>query len=142
MYQFYALNILFNIVGGVTLAYGFFEEKMRFGDFLNEEGIRNEVFRTAIGALTLLFGFAKLISVTEGNWYVLGDFFPAIAGMATGFTLLLERWYREEARTEVLDARSLRYRLERVFILPKNVYGGISVIAGIVHLLFHHIPLL
>ncbi len=142
MYQFYALGVIWNIIGGVTLGFGFFDQKMRFGEFLNRDAMQGEVFRTAVGAATFFFGFAKLISVTEGNWYVLGDFFPAIAGMVTGFTLLLERLYREEARTEYLDVKSLRYRLERVFILPKNVYGGISVIAGLTHLLFHHIPLL
>lgn len=142
MYQFYALNIIFNIIGGVTLGFEYFDRKMRFGEFLNREAMQNEVFRTTVGALTFLFGFAKLISVTEGNWYVLGDFAPAIAAMATGFTLLLQRLYREEARVNVLDTRSMRYRLERIFILPKNAYGGISVVAGLVHLLFHHIPLL
>ena len=136
MYQFYALNILFNLVGGTTLAFDFLEEKVGIGKFLNRDGFDNEFFRTALGGLTFASGFAKLISVTAGNWYVLGDFLPALAAMVTGFTLLLQRFSPSDS-LEVSDPATFRYKLDKVFVQPRNVYGTISIIAAVTHLLFH-----
>ena len=136
MYQFYALSVFFNLIGGTTLAFDFLDEKLGIGRFLNRDGFSNEMFRTVIGGLTFASGFAKLISVTAGNWYVLGDFVPALAAMVTGFTLLLERFSPSDS-VEVADPTTFRYKLDKVFAQPRNVYGTISIIAGVIHLLFH-----
>lgn len=143
MYQFYVLAIVFNVLGGVTLAFDFVAGKVGIARFLNDEAINAPNFRAIVGLLTFVVGFVKLFTVTEGNWVILGDFVPALAALVTGSTLLIER-YREwiEERFGSERGALLVSRLDKVFIGPRNVYGIVSIAAAIAHFFFHGVQLL
>lgn len=143
MFQFYALLILFNLIGGVTLAFDFLSQNAYLGRYLSREGITAPNFRGVVGALTFIVGFVKLFMVTGENWIILGDFIPALAAIVTGFTLLLERFRGtlEERANGERSALAVS-RLDSVFIRPRNIYGVFSLIAAGAHLLFHSVQLL
>ncbi len=143
MYQFYVLAIVFNILGGLTLAFDFLSDQIGLDYVLNDEGLTDDTVRLVIGLATLVVGLVKLFVVTADNWIILGDFVPALTAIVTGFTLLLER-YREALGEKVRSDRGVLVlsRLDRVFIRPRNVYGIVSVFAGLAHLFLHSFQLL
>lgn len=143
MYQFYVLAVVFNILGGLTLAFDFLSEKIGLDYVLNDEGFTDDTIRLVIGVTTLAVGLVKLFVVTGDNWIILGDFVPALTAMVTGFTLLLER-FRDALGEKVKSDRGVLAlsRLDRVFIKPRNVYGIVSVVAGLAHLFLHSFQLL
>lgn len=143
MYQFYALAIAVNIVGGFILAFDYFAEKFKMEHFFNRDGMSSPNVRMIAGGVTLIVGAIKLFTVTEGNWVFLGDFFPALAAMVTGFTLLLERFHGALVQRAQSERGNLVLsRLDSVFLRPRNVYGVVSIIAAVVHFLFHTVQFL
>lgn len=138
MYQFYVLAIVFNILGGLTLAFDFLSEHIGLDYLLNDEGFTDDTVRLVVGLGTLVVGLVKLFVVTGDNWIILGDFVPALTAVVTGFTLLLER-FREALGAKLHSERGvlLLSRLDGVFIQPRNVYGILSVIAGLAHLFLY-----
>lgn len=143
MVQSYALLILLNLIGGITLSFEFLSEKASLGRYLSREGITAPGFRTVVGTLTLIVGIAKLFLVTGENWIILGDFLPALAAIVTGFTLLLERFQVAlEERAKGERSALVMSRLDSVFIRPRNIYGVVSIIAAVLHFFFHSVQLL
>ena len=143
MYQFFFLAIVFNILGGLTLAFDFLSERIGLDYLLNDEGFTDDTVRLVIGLGALVAGLVKLFVVSGDNWIILGDFVPALTAMVTGFTLLLER-FRERLGEKMDGERGvlLLSRLDRVFIKPRNVYGIFSIVAGLFHLFLHSLELL
>ncbi len=143
MYQFYVLAIVFNVIGGVTLAFDFLDDKIGIARFLNEKGMTVPNYRAVVGLLTFAVGFVKLFTVTEGNWVFLGDFVPALAALVTGATLMIER-FRDQIEEKLGGERGALVvnRLDKVFIGPRNIYGVVSIAAAIAHFFFHSVQLL
>ncbi len=143
MYQFYVLAIVFNIIGGVTLAFDFLDDKIGIARFLNERGMTAPNYRAVVGLLTFVVGFVKLFTATEGNWVILGDFVPALAALVTGGTLMIER-FRNRIEESLGGERGALVvsRLDKVFIGPRNVYGIVSIAAAIAHFFLHGFQLL
>ena len=143
MGQFYALLVFLNLVAGITLSFEVLSEKASIGRYLNREGITAPGFRTVVGTLVLLVGILKLFLVTGENWIILGDFIPALSAIVTGFTLLLEHFQGMlEERVRGERSALIMSRLDSVFIRPRNVYGVVSIIAAVLHFLFHSVQLL
>ncbi len=134
MYQFYFLVIVLNLLAGTALAFDSLDQRVRVSTFFNPELFQRAKFRFGLGVATFVAAFFKLWSVTHGDWYILGDFFPAIAGLVAGFTLMLE-YYRDRRGEET---RALQ-RLDRLFLAPRSVYGGISILSAILHFLLHSV---
>ena len=132
MIQLYLLSIVFNGLTGFLLMMGelgetsTIESNIKFSPF-------GGGFRLILGILTTLTGMLKLLSPVE-KMPILGDFFPAMAGIAAGFILIFS-FYREHS-TKVVDKDG---KLDRIgdFLLQYKKMVGISllVISGL-HFLF------
>jgi hypothetical protein len=163
MIQFYLLSVLLNILGGLALA----TDETRRRDALVSDArrlIRDPTLRLVLGILALVTGAFKLLSVIRGDIPVVGDFLPAIAGLAVGATLLLELAKSDELlKPELEEAKDpqaepqpagppesvksgrfdpLRLFAEKILLENKAAVGMAGIIAGLVHFLFPTMPIL
>ena len=90
MQQFYFLSVVANILAGATLCGQFFADK--FPSFRDtQEKLSRPGTRLGIGIVAVVVGFFKLfIRSSLSDVRVVGDLFPALAGMAMGAVLVLE----------------------------------------------------
>lgn len=130
MYQFFFLSIVTNLLAGVTLAYDRIDEKVNLSALFNPVLFQNSGFRLSLGLVTFVMGFLKLLSVTPGDVPVVGDLFPAVAGMLAGFSLAFQ-YYRERSEVESATAESL----DRVFGRKSAILGIVAIVAGLLHFL-------
>lgn len=130
MYQVYFLSVLTNIVAGIALAFERMDDRLRLHAVFNPELFRHTGFQLAMGVITFVVGFAKLLSVTDGNVPVVGDLLPALSGMVMGFILVFQ-YYQERTniRSTAVDS------VDRVFGRNSGTFGMIGIIVGVVHLL-------
>ncbi|HSV56957.1 MAG TPA: hypothetical protein VLH39_07600 [Magnetospirillaceae bacterium] len=130
MIQFYFLSVLLNIVGGYALLVQGGGDKGTSFDGVRTF-LRDMTVRLVLGVLTIVVGFFKLLTVMRGDIPIVGDFLPAVAGMATGFSLLLE-FYRSNSNvtTETLE------RMDRILTSNRRIVGISSIVIGFVHFLF------
>lgn len=151
MIQFYFLSVLFNLVGG----YALIEDSAR-NRHPSLEGmrifLRDPTVRLVIGILSAVVGAFKLLTVVRGDIPVVGDFLPAVAGIAVGATLLLDIYRSPEgAMAEAAEAEAANAegpgaaaaekakgpgRIERLLIEHEEAVGLAGMIAGLVHFLF------
>ena len=127
MIQLYLLSIVFNGLTGFLLMMGELgetktvESSIKFSPF-------GGGFRLILGILTTLTGMLKLLSPVE-KMPILGDFLPAVAGIAAGFILIFS-FYREHSTKIDKDGK-----LDRIgdFLLQYKKVAGISllVISGL-----------
>jgi hypothetical protein len=136
MIQFYLLSILFNVVAGMAL----------LGEDHGEEntvetGIRfsfqNETFRLLLGLFTMSIGLLKLLSPVQGDVPVVGDLVPAVAGLGSGFILLVD-YYRN--RTALVEERVLK--ITETVARNRRWAGFAAIVAAVLHFLFPHAFLL
>lgn len=150
MMQIFFLSIIFNFIAGLILLRtkvnataespdnSKIEDKTKKTNFLDNvnktlgenELLGNKTFVLVIGILTLLTGVIKFFCVAKGGLLILGDLFPAVAGIAAGFAILLN-YYLSSATTE----NHLPKVLQLIFI--DNIYW--VGIAGIAVALLHFI---
>jgi len=129
MIQFYFLSIICNVLAG----YALITDTEATSSIL--DGIRSyvldETFRLVLGVLTMVVGFFKILSVIRGDIPVIGDIFPAAAGIVAGFSLLFEFY---KSRSSVIDEQTEKI----VGFLSGNRkwvgYGAIAAAAA--HFLF------
>lgn len=131
MLQFYFLSILLNAGTGLLLLFASQSQREEGGSAMFPDVAYDETFRLVLGILTGIVGFFKLLTVVRGDVPVLGDLFPAVAGMAAGFMLLYE-FYR--ARSSVTE-ESLPPVVMR-FIASKRYVGIIAIVSASTHFLF------
>jgi len=130
MIQFYALSVFLSILAGYALISRDTPDRGTPVD-----GVRaflaDPVVRLILGIMDTFVGFFKLLAVMRGDIPVIGDLLPAVAGMGSGFTLLLETYQaRAPEQTELVK------RLEGIFLHNKRVIGFAAVAAGFIHFLF------
>ncbi|MBN1617357.1 MAG: hypothetical protein JW875_08585 [Spirochaetales bacterium] len=127
MVQFYFLSILLNTVTGLILFLGDEEaENNKLPAFAY-----NETFRLLLGMLTAVTGFFKLLTAIRGDVPVIGDLFPALAGLAGGCTLLYE-FYKIRS---TVDEQALPDLVKRL-VTGRRYIGLASIIAAAAHFLF------
>jgi hypothetical protein len=159
MLQFYFLSILLNLVTGLVLVYATdFTKKQPVNDSAAGEkagDVKEEVqkkqpvknmklsftgntaffddhgFRLILGLLTCFTGIMKLLSVVRNDIPIIGDLIPALAGLAGGFTLLVE-YYMVTTTTDV----KLSENMQKIFIDGRKYVGVFCIIAGLLHFLF------
>jgi len=133
MVQFYLLSVLMNIVAGYALISLETTPKGTKFDGIREY-LKDSTVRLILGILCSAVGFFKLLTVMRGDIPVVGDFIPSVAGMAAGFTLLLE-FYRANSNvtTTTLD------KLDSIFVANRRIVGMVAVSSGLVHFLFANI---
>ena len=81
------------IAAGSTLAADYLVERMPVLEPL-KRFVASSRTKGVLGSIALIIGFVKLFWRAPGELIIVGDFFPAIAGMLLGAMLLIER-YRE-----------------------------------------------
>lgn len=130
MIQFYFLSVLLNVLGGYALIVQGGEDKGTKFDGVRAF-LRDMTVRLVLGILAVTVGFFKLLTVMRGDIPIVGDFLPALAGLASGFALLLE-FYRSNSNvtTDTLE------RVDRIFNANRRIVGVSSMIIGFVHFLF------
>jgi hypothetical protein len=123
MTQFYFLSILLNAVSGALLLRGPSMSPEPASPLL-PSFLERDTPQLALGALTMLCGLLKLLSSFRGDLPVIGDLFPAAAGLAAGF-LLVFRFYRKRSTLE--DERAERFSV----LAEKNAkFIGLAALAS------------
>lgn len=130
MLQFYFLSIVLNGLTGYALVSA---GKERTGGKLDgiRELLTDPVLRLVLGVLCATVGFLKLLTVMRGDIPIVGDLIPSLAGMISGFTLLLE-FYR--ANTSITT--ELMEKLDKIFIANSRIVGLVTMISALTHFLF------
>jgi len=133
MVQFYLLSVLINIVSGYALASARTEPKGTKADGIREF-FKDTTIRLVLGILCTTVGFFKLLTVMRGDIPVVGDLLPSLAGLASGFTLLLE-FYKSNSNvtTDALE------RLDGIFVANQRIIGIATMIIGFAHFLFPNV---
>lgn len=130
MMQFYLLSVVMNLLGGYIL---YSEMKPDKGNPFDgvRAFFREETLRLVVGIMSCVTGLFKLLTVTDGDIPVIGDFSAALAGLLVGFTLVFE-FYRKHTTVTSKNAE----RLEKIFLANKNFVGIAGMCASVVHFLF------
>jgi len=133
MIQFYLLSVVLNVIAGYAL-YSFQAEAKgtRFDGV--REFIQDSTTRLLLGVLCGTTGMFKLLTVMRGDLPVIGDLVPAVAGMAAGFTMLLEL-YRSGAAAPSPAVQ----RLDSLFVANRRIIGIVSMASGLIHFLFANV---
>lgn len=133
MIQFYLLSVLLNVTAGYAVYVSDKEPRQGITEGIRAF-LRDKSIRLILGILTFMVGFFKLLTVMRLDVPIVGDLLPAAAGMAAGFTLLLEFY-----RTNATVASDSIEHLEKIFIGYKHVIGIASIAVGVAHFLFANV---
>lgn len=161
MLQFYFLSVLLNIVSGLIFLYPAknFDDALSSGNsdddifsdlsdsddvnsasdsskakkskFLEIPFLEDSSFRLVLGILMVLTGLMKLLSPIQYDVPVVGDLIPALAGLAGGFSILLE-WYRNKSTVGV----NLPGVIDKIFVEGRKYLGIFCIAAGVLHFIF------
>jgi hypothetical protein len=130
MMQFYLLSVFCNLVGGYAL---YSVNKPDAGNAFDgvKAFMRHETFRLVLGLAGCVVGCFKLLTVTDGDIPVIGDFSAAIIGLLVGFALVFE-FYRKHSTVESKRADSI----DRILLANSHAVGTAGMAAAAVHFLF------
>ncbi|MFA6505188.1 MAG: hypothetical protein WCT14_03765 [Treponemataceae bacterium] len=129
MIQFYFLSILLNFLAGYALS---FDRDAHAGKLEGvRELFRDETLRLVLGVLTISVGFFKMLSAVRGDVPIIGDLYPAAAGLLAGFALILE-YYRSKTTLHVESSD----KLDLVFVKNRKWVGVCAIVASVSHFLF------
>ncbi len=127
MVQVYFFLTLVNILGGVTLASAYFEEKFALQGM---KVFQIPLYRKVLGIVALIIGFLGLLSVLPGDIPIIGNLLPALAALMTGAGLFMESL----ADTETSPEWSQQFK---AFLTNNATLIGFGAIAlGFLHFLF------
>ena len=118
MLQFYFLSVFFNLFAGFVLV----NEKKQI---IEISIFKERVFRIVLGVLAAVTGFIKLFVVVKTSVVILGDFIPAVAGVAGGITLLIQEGEQKFAPW-----------FEKIFVTNKYIVGIACLCAALLHFVF------
>jgi hypothetical protein len=132
MVQVYLLSVVLNALTGIILA--FYKEEPDRGAL--SFSLNNETVRLIVGGLAFITGILKILSPSPEDVKVIGDLFPALAGLAGGFILVFE-FYRNKAT----DSAVLEYMERFASLLGRNrkIIGLVCIAASALHFIFHEI---
>lgn len=121
MMQFYFLSVITNLLIGFMLVFEKQAEEIKY--------LENKTVRLVIGIVACVTGIVKIFVVSSVP--VFGDFIPFVAGIAGGFTILLEYYIKK--KDVVIKEDSF---ISKVFITNKKIVGIVCLAAGGLHFLF------
>ena len=132
MLPVYFLSILFNALAGYILAFG--KEEAESGSL--SFSLNNETVRLVIGGIAFVTGILKILSpvAVEGNVPVVGDLFPALAGLAGGLILIFDFYRSRTADSSVIDFME---RLASLAGKNRKIYGFVCIGAAALHFIFY-----
>lgn len=129
MYQFYFLSVFLNGLAGLVLSSDYISEK-----FSGFAGIRDLIngakTKFTIGISTFILGALKLFAPVSG-WLVLGDFLPAVGGLALGFILLMD-FLKQRS---VMNSDML-VRIDSLVTANKTPVGFAGILIAVLHFFF------
>lgn len=135
MVQFYFLSVFCNFIAGY---YFVFESKD--SDFVSNSNDKNNFFSgqslLIIGIISFITGIFKLITPFQNKLPVLGDLIPAVAGIISGFCLLLD-YYNSVTSIPI----SLPEKIDTVLIKSRRYVGIIIMASAVIHFLIPSVPL-
>jgi len=105
--------------------------------FGNVSFFDNRNFRLVLGVLCVLVGLMKLLSVFRNDVPVIGDLIPAIAGLISGASLLVE-YYLVSSSSGI----NISEKVEKYLIGGRKYIGVFCLIAGLLHFIFPQVLLL
>ena len=136
MIQIYFLSVFLNILAGLILLSG----EGKGGPTVNVSFsfLNDETLKLVAGILSIAIGVLKILSPAEGNIIILGDLFPAAAGLASGLILCFD--FNQKRSTIIADE-------EKTSIIPllvknKRIAGFAALCAAVLHFLFPKVFLL
>ena len=118
MLQFYFLSIFFNLLTGFVLVNS---QK----NFIELSILNERVFRIVLGVTTAVTGLIKLFVVVNSRAVIVGDFLPAVAGMAGGFSLFVQD-----------ENLNLVEWLKNIFVANKMIVGIACLVIALLHFVF------
>ena len=147
MLQFYFLSILLNLVTGLILFCekepvqdSLFDDDLDLSDKASESAASNNPilgfmesknFKLVLGVLSVLVGLMKLLSVVQNDVPVIGDLFPAVAGLVGGFCILLQFY---------METNSIDYvpngLLQTIFVDNRRTIGSCCLVVATIHFIF------
>ena len=142
MVQFYFLSVLMNLIAGLVLVYGLdltkaSEEEVSGGKgFIASAGLNGHTARLVIGIASLVVAVMKILSVFRKDLPVIGDLLPVAAGLAGGFSLLVEYF---KVRSESVDVPE---SVQKIFIDSRKYIGILCLAASVLHFVLPQVPLL
>jgi len=115
MLQFYFLSIFANFLAGLTLTSDYVAERIK-GFLPFKELFSKTNVKTTIGIFAFVVGFLKLlIRSNPTDVPVIGDFLPALAGLAMGAGLILgmikDRTAVSQEKVNSLEKTVMTYRV-------------------------------
>ncbi len=130
MVQFYFLSIFVNVIGGLLLAGDAISQKTSTIQSLQEffRSTTNLLVFSIVAAVAALF---KVISVFEGDIYVIGDLIPAAASAAIAVHFFSRYLYEKKG--------SVDSYLEKANVILeeyKTILGIACIIIAILHFFF------
>jgi len=134
-FQLYFLSILCNSLAGYVLLAG--------RDIDNEKApflLKNPTFHLVLGILCTITGVLKLLAPIPYNVIILGDLFPAVAGILAGL-LLIFGIYRQD-NYKITDTQGSMDRLGITLLAFRKPIGILLFAASLMHFLFPHAWLL
>jgi hypothetical protein len=144
MIQFYFLSILFNVLAGFFLVTESSRDADKGESFSEHSGhpavpafLKNESLRLILGVLCMVMGLLKILSSTKGDIPVIGDLFPAAAGLVAGFVLVFDFYRNQSSLEEDHTANAGRFLLTH-----KKTVGFAAIAAAALHFLFPSVLLL
>jgi hypothetical protein len=141
MIQFYFLSILFNVVAGFCLVSESLDNTEKGESFSKHPAVpaflKNESLRLILGVLSMVMGLLKILSSTQGDIPVIGDLFPAAAGLVAGFVLVFDFYRNQSVLEEDQTVNAGRFLLNH-----KKAVGFAAIAAAALHFLFPSVLLL
>ena len=139
MVQFYFLSVLCNSIAGYIFAFCFGSDSLSDTEISKANGkiTFNKNLILVLGIVTFITGIFKLITPFHSKVPVFGDLIPAVAGIVSGFCLLLD--YYNTATTIPI---SLPKKLDAVLIKSRRYVGIIVMVSALIHFLLPAVPLL
>ncbi len=137
MVQFYFLSVLCNCIAGYMFAFGSDQDIAVDNIKPNEKfGFLNKNFLLILGIITFITGVFKLITPFHSKVPVFGDLIPAVAGIVSGFCLLLD-YYNDVTTVPI----ALPEKLDSILVKSRRYVGIIVMASSVIHFLVPAIPL-
>ena len=118
MLQFYFLSVFFNLLTGFVL----FNDSKKLVEL---PLLKERVFRLVLGVLSALTGLIKLFVVVHTSAVIVGDFIPAVAGIAGGLALMIQD-----------DNEKLPDWFKKIFITNKFIVSIACLAVALLHFVF------
>jgi hypothetical protein len=128
--QLWFLSVILNVIAGLVLVFSP-EDASAPGDSAAPPAFfENRMFRLVVGCLAALVGLLKL-GFASPRVAVVGDLLPAAAGLAAGFSLLVQ-FYAASSSIDV----ELPAFIRRFCFTDRKYIGIVCVIVSVLHFVF------